>query len=519
MQVNPSRVLKSLYRDLGFHQLQVPELGSRVGDILEEYIDDLDGFRREGSILCQEIRANDTYRAMSPSDARRVFQFFGVFDKTPGNLKRDEVLHRLITKQPKIGNVLLDEPDIRRLRRIIRAWIGDTPWGDAEKLPKHGPGATAEKAIWDDKWHALRSRPASLEKLYSVIDPMGRLPLKSVDDHPARVIVVEKNWKGGRVIAAEQTSRQFVQQALGRVMIDRLKRKASIDITDAARHILFLKDRLSDAVTIDLSDASDFLSVKLVAALFPREWCRALFASRSPKLAVQGSVIKTKTFASMGNGFCFSVLTVVCGALCAHASGRWRSYKDWSVYGDDIIIISRHYDKVRQLIMRAGLVINDDKTFTPDCPFAETCGVDYWRLTRTNVRPKYFRAHLKLTDNHDLVKLAEFQRYAVAAGWTQTSAYLGSLLGRDYPLQCNEVIDLPGWVWHPNAPGRATHPHLRMNKRYQRLEGRAFVGSDPRRTAALAEGESWAKATFGGDVQCETLSRSRKLKLKWLPVP
>lgn len=512
MYIDSHRVLKSLRWDLGIKQLRTPYTSPT-----SELVDTFSGsgtYNPAAAEIASQVRCD---RSLDPDAVGRLLQILEVFNKQPGHLNRDQVLKKLIDKQSSIGNLLLDIPVVSELRRVIKHYIGESPDG-FEDLVRHGPGATAEKALFDDKWHALRSRPRALEYCFSAIDPINRLSSSPVDV-PARVIVVEKNYKGGRVIAAEQASRQFVQQGLGRLIIERLKFNARIDVSDVDAHVRFLRQNLTDSTTVDLSDASDYVSVGLVNALFPRKWARVLNAARSHSLNVSGVVMKTKTMALMGNGFCFPVLTTICAALCASASGSWRAHKTWSVFGDDIIIAHPFYYRLRALIARAGLIINDEKTFTPDRNFAETCGVDLVRSTGTNVRPRFIRFHDRISDFKDLIKLCDFQRYAGYAAWDETASYLrGEAVKSGAVFAACDPPNLPGWIYDSKAPQFINSRNSRWNRKLQRLEVISYQGNDPKRDVSLDVGESWAKATFGSQALCETLSRSGRFKKTWVPL-
>jgi len=512
MNVDTRRVLKSLHWDLGIRR-ENDSFSTAITDLVNEF-SDTKTYNLAAGELAHEVRIAE---GLDASRVYRYVQILDAFTKQPGNLDRSTVIAKLLEKQNRIGCVSLDTHHIAELRRIILYWISSGPDG-FEDLVKHGPGATADRVLFDDKWHALRDRPPSLKNLYASVDPIERLSVSSTNDYPARVIVVEKNYKGGRVIAAEQTSRQFVQQGLGRLLVSRLERRANIHISDVDRHVEFLRNTLDSSVTVDLSDASDYVSAGLIAALFPRKWVQALMAARSHKFEADNLVSGTRTMSMMGSGTCFPVLTIVCAALCALASGRWKAHSVWSVFGDDIIIAEPFYWRLRNLIARAGLLINYKKTFTPDCNFAETCGVDLVRTCKTNVRPKFVRFHDRISDIKDLIKLCEFQRYVGYAGYNQTASYLRKIAQNFTCFSACDAPDLPGWVVDEKAPSYLDQKWSRWNKRLQRLEVKAYVGWDPERVSSMDVGESWAKATFGSDTQCETLSRSNRFKISWIPL-
>lgn len=482
---------------------------------------DLDQWLAFSGPLASEIR-----RLGYPLSGQHAASLIFVCDflkKVPGARREDAVLHDFRERMMNAGNcVHLKEPWVRKLKKIVKFWLAEGPDGFEDEV-RHGPGATAEKALWDDKYHALRYRSLRIEGLWKRIDPLGRLTHVKLADIPSRVLVVEKDRKGGRIIAAEQATQQFVQQGLGRVMKSRLERFARLTcLGDREKHIQFLKDRINDRTTVDLSSASDFVTMPLAAAIFPRGWMQSMSAARSPKLSISDDVLKTKTLALMGNGFCFTALTTVCAALCALVTGDWVAGKSWSVFGDDIVIDDRYYQQLQYVLVCAGLVVNYDKTYRPEHPFAETCGTDLWRSDLTNVRPKFLRASVGvMVTVKDLPKLCEFQRYLATRRFDEAASYMakvicdaGIVLLGQYPVKqmwtcTSNLIYSIGVLDHDDLFSRS-----KWSKRCDCLRIKDLKLVSPRRRSSLDAGESWAKATFAGSaVEHETLTRTGQWRL------
>lgn len=147
--------------------------------------------------------------------------------------------------------------------------------------------------------------------------------------------------------------------------------------------------------TLDLKDASDLITVLLCRVLLPRNLFRLLMKIRSPEVLIQsykyrreGVTFQTKEryeelhmMATMGNGFCFSLMTLIFASLvkAIHiVNGVPYNPRETSgVYGDDIIILSSLAPQLRAALSSAGLVVNEEKSFV-EGPFRESCGGDYY---------------------------------------------------------------------------------------------------------------------------------------------
>lgn len=513
IQLDFKCILSALYRDLGLDTTVYPDLQSQIND------QSLETFLKTGSEVCAQIRTGSI--PCNSRDASRIFQYLSVFNKMPGAKHEERVKNDLINRQSSIGHVHFRKGTKEALTRYVSYVLGSRdPVEDIYRHVQHGPGATAERALYDDKYFAFRTIPPSLVGLYRKFDLLNRLGDPTITDYPSRVIVVDKDYRGGRVIAAEQCSRQFMQQGIGRLMKDRLERRG-LDLADNAQHIAFLTDNLDTSCTIDLSSASDFVACRHIASTFPRPWVRPMFASRSAFLSVDGVRIKTRTLASMGNGYCFTSLTTICAAACAVATNCFVPYKVWSVWGDDIIIHHRWFHALLKILAELGFVVNYDKSYDTASPFAETCGTDIWRDDGANVRPKFLRCpwSFKRKDIGSLEKLLSFQRYAERHYLLECSSYLRGLVGR-IPTH-DASYDIPGYACDL---GSRNQFKVRYSNRYQRLEVRALSASVPKRFAELDEGGCWAKWAFSGrfttskdhpGAALEILSRDSRPCFKW----
>jgi hypothetical protein len=143
-----------------------------------------------------------------------------------------------------------------------------------------------------------------------------------------------------------------------------------------------------DWATIDLSSASDTVSLELVRRACPSEWVQLMESVRSPKTLVDGSWHLLSKFSSMGNGFTFELETSLFMGLIASACGLSPG-TDLFVYGDDIIIPTRHYRTAIAVLRYFGFVPNPDKSFGTGF-FRESCGGDFF--CGSDVRPVFIRS-------------------------------------------------------------------------------------------------------------------------------
>ena len=187
----------------------------------------------------------------------------------------------------------------------------------------------------------------------------------------ARITTVPKNNEKRRPINIEPFGNSMLQHAIG-AGLERVLASIGNDLrTGQDKHRNRIKN--DDVATIDLSDASDRVSVELVRFLFPERVFSVLEAVRSKCTEVDGVYIRTNKISCQGNGFTFPLMTIILLAACK-ACGDDES----SVYGDDIIVKNDIATDVIQLIEKLGFKVNHEKSFVSR-QFRESCGGFYYR--------------------------------------------------------------------------------------------------------------------------------------------
>lgn len=181
---------------------------------------------------------------------------------------------------------------------------------------------------------------------------------------------VPKNNLKDRSICLEPLCNMLVQRAVGLGLRKCLKDKTGIDLdvlADVHRH------RISDTSvsTIDLSDCSDAISMRLIEYLLPFNVLKRVRACRSDMtLGPDDNYYVVRKVSSMGNGFTFDLMTLVITALT-------RSLDPTStVFGDDIVCQNQVAEEVCSNLRIAGFVVNLDKT-NINSSYRESCGAHF----------------------------------------------------------------------------------------------------------------------------------------------
>lgn len=213
----------------------------------------------------------------------------------------------------------------------------------------------------------------------------------------AVLFTVPKKTDIDRCACKEPDFNMFLQKGVGRHIRSRLRRHGQ-DLNDQSRNRKLAEQGSRDGTlaTLDLSSASDTITIEAVRALLPTEWFEYLNDIRSPIVVVDGRNHRTEMFSSMGNGFTFELESLLFYALVRAAAYFEGVPGVISVYGDDIICPSGAYDAVSWVLKEFGFSVNDKKSFATG-PFRESCGGHYHN--GDDVTPFYLkRKPVVLTD-------------------------------------------------------------------------------------------------------------------------
>lgn len=208
----------------------------------------------------------------------------------------------------------------------------------------------------------------------------------TVKDHN-KITFVPKTAKTERTIAVEPLLNGYLQLGVETVLRKFLKR-VGIDIEDQSKNQLLAREGSIGSddpyVTIDLSNASDSISIELCRNILPPDWFYLLDQLRSCNYELEGVIKPFEKFVTMGNGFCFPLETLLFASCCQAVSKKHNRKSDFSVYGDDIICRQSLAAEVIAFLRVLGFKTNSKKTHIIG-PFRESCGADWYE--GDDVRP------------------------------------------------------------------------------------------------------------------------------------
>jgi hypothetical protein len=390
----------------------------------------------------------------------------------------------------------LDSFQVEAVRKIIaRALCNTDPYAI---IPRHGPGAVANRLRPHEKYHTFRYIPR-LDSVYPydslffynashLCDELSKLEDAVVEPNPAsRLVFVPKDSRGPRLICCEPAELQYAQQGQMRLLYQHIESNpytaGFINFTDQTINQALARRASKDAslATLDLSEASDRVSWELLQEVLPSRWCRALAATRSthvtlPDGAVYGPLRK---FAPMGSACCFPMEALLFWALI-----RSVTHHNVWVYGDDIIVDAGDVAAAVDILHAAGLIVNTGKScFTT--PFRESCGGEYYGgFDVAYVKYRTLPNDTLSSRLHD-VSFAEqiAQHYGLSVG-LKVLDHVDAIHG---VTPTSDLGPRPGVFYNPQAPVARNFVFYkaRWNKSLQVLEHKINV---PIRRTALKRG-------------------------------
>jgi len=281
---------------------------------------------------------------------------------------------------------------ILRIRSVLRDTVASFKM-DAP-MPKHGPGAVADPSVksklgkyltmgYDERINYMLRKETAEE----MVD-YSPFPLQE-QSRTSRVVFVPKSWKKLRGISAEPAGLQFFQQAVlsgitESVSRTDLSRIINLRDQDTSRHMALRGSRNGYLATIDLSAASDSVTLRLVKDIFgSTSLCRWLLATRSTHTLIENQSMEILKFAPMGSACCFPVECLVfAGIALASAAKHFGHhsvhYRDFRVFGDDIICPAFMSECIMDDLTGMGFTVNSDKSYISG-DYRESCGMDAWR--------------------------------------------------------------------------------------------------------------------------------------------
>lgn len=192
------------------------------------------------------------------------------------------------------------------------------------------------------------------------------------------MFTVPKKTDIDRCACKEPDVNMFVQKGIGK-FIRKSLHSIGINLNDQSinRKLARIGSIDNSLATLDLSSASDSVSIELVRLLLPECWYTLLDSVRSPVTTLtNGETHRNEMFSSMGNGYTFELESllfyVLTRATCFFSGVSGRV----SVYGDDIICPTAVVPNLTWILNWFGFSVNPDKSFS-EGPFRESCGGHY----------------------------------------------------------------------------------------------------------------------------------------------
>lgn len=274
------------------------------------------------------------------------------------------------------------EDELRMLREVLAEWCSTT---EAVGLPDFGPGSTADAG---PSLEAKQDALCSDELLRNFLPELGWMFDStdcSIANRVSKTIFVPKTALSLRTISMEPAYLSYWQTPVESMLKDILKASCShccdLSKQEISRELALEASRCQEYSTLDISAASDSVSLALVMAAFPKEIVQRLLAVRSIWTVLpNGEKIQLKKYAPMGSRITFPLETLLFCAVCevavrrvglvsftAHRTRYW-------VYGDDIIVLNEYAAEVIRLLNAFGFKLSSQKCFR-DGMFYEACGV------------------------------------------------------------------------------------------------------------------------------------------------
>jgi len=407
-----------------------------------------------------------------------------------------------------LSESIIPDEDAKRFRLVSSVlWDNDVyRLRDCVLLPKHGPGATADRIAGNGKY-VHRSWYERLDNYFPLFETayvssafqseeVEHVTLLTKDqEYPVRVTPVPKTLKGPRIIAIEPVCMQYAQQALRSIIYDMIENSVM-----AAGHVNFrdqsVNQRLAlnssisgQLATIDLSDASDRVPRDLALDMFRAypDFQGAIDACRSTSAILpDGRLISPlRKFASMGSALCFPIESMYFYTICVAALLEFHNLPVSStnvftvsrtvhVYGDDIIVPSDAAGIVLDYLQKYNCKVNSSKTFYSGM-FRESCGTDAFAGTR--VTPVYVRQVPPENKQHvqSLLSWSSTGNQFFRKGYIRTAEFLHQ--------RCEKILRIYPEVSENSAGlGRnyrlgSVRPRKRFNRKFHAPEIRAWIPS------------------------------------------
>lgn len=413
-------------------------------------------------------------------------------------------------------------------------------------IPKHGPGATAERIsgnrkyrfkVWYDRLEpyfpldsfAFASANAELysrvfERL-KVVDRDGELPVK--------VTTVPKTLKKPRIIAIEPVCMQYTQQAVKEALVKLLSSnritRGHINFRDQEinRKLAMEASRTRSMATLDMSAASDRVPLTLAISMFESnpDLQGAILACRSRRARLpDGRVIDLRKFASMGSALCFPVEAMYFYTICVGALLEFQGIpvtvgnvckvaKSVYVYGDDIIVPTDAAATVAAHLQKYYCKVNTTKSHWSGS-FRESCGMDAYN--GEEVTPTYLKYGFPRNrgDGRAFISLVSSSNSLYLKGYWKTAALIVKRVQQVFgklPILGPKSSGIGLVCYRPMVSAQ------RWNRKLQRFEVKAWQGVSMFRKDRLTGHQALLKCLLSLESRSSSDDSTDKRHLKSSP--
>jgi hypothetical protein len=405
---------------------------------------------------------------------RQICHLHGKLKELPTPERVEAALNGYVDTDNQVSQVLPADLLAEFRRAARQAWGPDFSRMESHVyhtgfLPgaKHGPGAVAEKLPSNQKWNR-KEWTERLERYFRSTEFLEYDIANEGDDillhppgsePPARVVCVPKTAKAPRVITIEPVYNQFVQQGLMSLFTAWMYEHPQVSFEFREPNMQLAKAGSVDGslATIDLSEASDRISLRLVKELFGdhKYLLGAILSCRSMTSELpDGSRVSLRKFASMGSALTFPIQTLVFATIARMAVERTSA--GWPgkttairVYGDDIIVPTYAALETMFLLEAFGLKVNHNKSFWSG-NFRESCGGEYFKGSDVSVVRARKRLPSSRRDVEEVVANVAFRNlYFSKYGSSEVVTILDEHMVRLIPLPWapEETPGLVRWTW------------------------------------------------------------------------
>lgn len=378
--------------------------------------------------------------AMAAFMLRQLFLLFSKREDLPVLALEDEEIVSFVERVTNKRDITADRHVLSVAREYLRRlfmvegeihpsiaqWMTD-PYG------RHGPGAVFDGATGAAKWSFSRSYTA-WKTHHEFMDPTSEASASK-----SRLTVVPKDFRKHRLICIEQKEMMFQQQGLRSVLefIVAQNPQVSRCLSFDNQGLNFELSKNTRFSTIDLSDASDLLSRRLVKLLFPREIYKLLVNCRSSCIELpDSSLIQYESMYTMGNALCFTIesiafaaltaatISVVSGCSLASTTGKFR------VFGDDILVQKEYYPEMLKTLAQSGLKPNVEKC-CHDSLVRESCGS--WFVQGIDIRVVRPRT-LTVSNDRDWLSALQVSKNLANLGCTSAAVAVAQHCDSYHPV-------------------------------------------------------------------------------------